>query len=132
MRSAEDSLIKGAGRMLAVAVVYYVAARLSLRLALVGESVTPLWPPTGIALVAFIWFGPRVWPAIAAAAFAVNLPISSGPAVAAGIAAGNTLAPLVSRRLLVAFNFDERLGRLRDVLTLVFMGALAAMTVSTT
>ncbi|HJR18353.1 MAG TPA: MASE1 domain-containing protein [Actinomycetota bacterium] len=132
MRSAEDSLIKGAGRMLAVAVVYYVAARLSLRLALVGESVTPLWPPTGIALVAFIWFGPRVWPAIAAAAFAVNLPISSGPAVAAGIAAGNTLAPLVSRRLLVAFNFDERLGRLRDVLTLVFMGALAAMTVSAT
>src|SRR4029078_12426541 len=35
------------GELVAVAVVYYVAARVSLRIALVGESITPLWPPTG-------------------------------------------------------------------------------------
>ena len=32
-------------------IAYYLAAQLSLRLALVGENITPLWPPTGIALM---------------------------------------------------------------------------------
>jgi len=131
VRNARRSLIPLAGRLLAIAVVYYIAARLSLRLSLVGESVTPLWPPTGIALVTFLWFGARVWPAIAVAAFLVNLP-DAGVGAAAGIAAGNTVAPLVSRRLLVGLGFDERLNRIRDVLTLIFAGALAAMTVSAT
>ncbi|MEX2554165.1 MAG: SpoIIE family protein phosphatase [Actinomycetota bacterium] len=116
----------------AIGVVYYVTAKLSLRLALVGESVTPLWPPTGIALVAFLWFGSRAWLGVAAAAFLVNLPISPNAAAAAGIAAGNTVAPLIARRLLQALDFRVELDRLQDALALVFAGALAAMTVSAT
>lgn len=114
----------------AVAVVYFVAAKLSLRLAVVGESVTPLWPPTGIALVAFLWFGVRVWPGIAAAAFLVNLPISPNAAAAAGIAAGNTVAPLVACKLLELSGFRQELNRLRDAVALVLPGALVSMTVS--
>src|SRR5437016_3029470 len=41
-------------RVFAVAVAYYVAAIVGLRLALVGAQVTPLWPPTGIALAALL------------------------------------------------------------------------------
>src|SRR5206468_8695730 len=37
--------------LVAVALVYWAAARLSLNLALVHGQVTPIWPPTGIALV---------------------------------------------------------------------------------
>jgi serine phosphatase RsbU (regulator of sigma subunit)/integral membrane sensor domain MASE1/anti-sigma regulatory factor (Ser/Thr protein kinase) len=116
----------------AIGVAYYVTAKLSLRLALVGESVTPLWPPTGIALVAFLWFGSRAWLGVAVAAFFVNLPISPNAGAAAGIAAGNTVAPLIARRLLRTFGFRVELDRLRDALALVFAGALAAMTVSAT
>ena len=47
-------------RLLTVAVGYYVAAKLGLRLALVADAVTPLWPPTGVAIVAFLAFGRRV------------------------------------------------------------------------
>ena len=67
-------------RLALVAVAYYVSARLGLELALVHGQVTPVWPPTGIALVAILVFGVRVWPAVAVAAFAVNLPI--GPTAA--------------------------------------------------
>src|ERR1700737_2121842 len=83
-------------RLALVAIAYWVAARLSLNLALVHGQVTPIWPPTGIALVAFLLIGRRAWPAIAVAAFAVNLPIGPSPMGAAVIAIGNTLAPLVS------------------------------------
>src|ERR1700694_5166811 len=87
-------------RLALVALAYWVAARLSLNLALVHGQVTPIWPPTGIALVAFLLIGRRAWPAIALAAFAVNLPIGPSLLGAAVIAAGNTLAPLVSVELL--------------------------------
>jgi integral membrane sensor domain MASE1 len=61
-------------RLLIVAITYYAAARLSLAFALVHGQVTPVWPPTGIAVVAFLALGPRMWPAVAVAALAVNLP----------------------------------------------------------
>src|SRR5207248_10862556 len=83
-----------------VAIAYWAAARLSLNLALVHGQVTPIWPPTGIAVVAILLMGRRVWPAIAAAAFALNLPLGPSPAGAALIAAGNTVAPLAAAEIL--------------------------------
>ena len=38
--------------LVAVAVAYYLGARFGLSLSLVKENVTPLWPPTGIAVAA--------------------------------------------------------------------------------
>jgi hypothetical protein len=69
MAAAVSRLPRPAGdllRLALVALAYYIAARLSLGLALVHGQVTPVWPPTGIALVAFLVFGLRTWPAIAA------------------------------------------------------------------
>src|SRR5205823_10248750 len=103
-------------RLLIVAVAYYGSARLGLELALVGHIVTPLWPPTGVAVVAVAAFGFSVWPAIALAAFAVNVTIANTPLVAAGIAAGNTLAPLAAGALLRRCGFDRSLARLRDAM----------------
>ncbi len=119
-------------RLVAIAVAYYVVARLGLRLSLVGESVTPLWPPTGLAVFALIGSGRRMWPAIAVAAFAVNLPISPNAGVAATIAAGNTLAPLVAATLLEAVGFRPALERVKDALAIVFLAALLSMLVSAT
>ena len=96
-----------------MAVVYYLAARVSLRIALVGENITPLWPPTGIALVAFLRSGRRLWPAIAVAAFLVNLPLIV-PAGAVATAAGNTAAPLVVALLLERLGFRTQMDRARE------------------
>ncbi|HLQ62332.1 MAG TPA: MASE1 domain-containing protein [Candidatus Acidoferrales bacterium] len=115
-----------------VATAYWLAARLSLNLALVHGQVTPIWPPTGIALVAVLVIGRRVWPAITIGALAVNLPIGPTPAAALVIAAGNTLAPMVSAELLRRADFRFELARFRDAIALVVLGALTGMAISAT
>src|ERR1700682_3032683 len=97
-----------------VALAYWFAASASLRLALVHGQVTPIWPPTGIALVAILVFGRRVSPAVFVAALAVNLPIGPSPLGATFIAAGNTLAPLTAAALLKRARFRIELDRMRD------------------
>ena len=116
----------------AVALAYWFAARLSLQLALVHGQVTPIWPPTGIALVSMLVFGRRVWPAIFLAALAVNLPIGPSPVGAAFIAAGNTLAPLAAALFLQRAGFRIELDRLRDAGAIIVLGALVSMTISAT
>lgn len=115
-----------------VAVAYAVAARLSLNLALVHGQVTPIWPPTGIALVAFLVIGRRAWIAIVAAAFAVNLPIGPSPIGAAEIAIGNTLAPLAASELLRKVGFHRQLDRISDAAAIIVLGALVGMAISAT
>ena len=115
-----------------VTLAYWLAASVSLRLALVHGQVTPIWPPTGIALVAILVFGRRVWPAVYVAALAVNLPIGPSPLGAAFIAAGNTLAPLAAAALLKRAGFRIELDRLRDAAVIIVLGALVAMTISAT
>jgi integral membrane sensor domain MASE1/anti-sigma regulatory factor (Ser/Thr protein kinase) len=119
-----------AAGVLLVAVAYYTAAKLGLRLALVGRNITPFWPPTGIAVVAFLVLGRSVWPGVALAAFVVNLPITTGVLPAAATAAGNTVAPLVAATLLAKVGFHRQIDRLRDATAIVFVGALLSMTIS--
>ena len=118
--------------LLLVALVYYASARLGLGLSVVGANVTPLWPPTGVAVAALLVLGRRTWPAIAAAAFAVNLPISDTLLAAAVTAVGNTAAPYLAVVLLDRVGFRRRLECRRDALAIVFIGALGAMLVSAT
>jgi len=115
-----------------VATAYYLGARLGLRLSLVEDNVTPLWPPTGIALTAFLLLGRRTWPGVAVAALAVNLPISASPLAAAVTAVGNTAAPFVAALLLEQVGFRRQLDRQRDALSIVFLAALGSMMISAT
>uniref|UniRef100_A0AAU2JK45 MASE1 domain-containing protein n=1 Tax=Streptomyces sp. NBC_00049 TaxID=2903617 RepID=A0AAU2JK45_9ACTN len=119
-------------RIAAVAAVYYGAARVGLLEQLVRDQVTPLWPPTGVALAGLLMLGLRVWPGIALGAFLVN--VSLGPSLLSvlAITAGNTLAPVCACLMLRRAGFRNDLDRLRDVLALVFLGALAGMLISST
>jgi len=117
--------------IVALGVLYYLAARIGLRLAVVEENITPLWPPTGLALVAFLRYGRRLWPGVAIAAFLVNLPITNFPA-ALITAAGNTVAPMLAAWLLERVGFRQQIDRVRDVAALVVLAALLSMTVSAT
>src|SRR6185503_1639253 len=93
------SRIKKLAGIVALIVVYVCAGKFGLSLASLNASVSPVWPPTGIALAALLIWGLRLWPAIFIGAFLVNIMTPSPPGttlVAAiiktlGLAIGNTL-----------------------------------------
>src|SRR5712691_12186377 len=131
-RDRKVGLVSTVLQLAVVALAYWFAAQVSLRLALVHGQVTPIWPPTGIAVVAILVFGRRLWPAVFLAALAVNLPIGPSPLGAAFIAAGNTVAPVTAAALLKRAGFRIELDRLRDAAAIIVLGALVAMTISAT
>ncbi|MEU9859961.1 MASE1 domain-containing protein [Streptomyces sp. NPDC047971] len=133
MRGAEMSRYGSAAlRVLAVAAVYYGAARLGLLQQLVRDQVTPLWPPTGVALAALLLMGLRVWPGIALGAFLANVFLGPSAVAVLAITVGNTLAPVCAFLMLRRAGFRTELDRLRDVLALIFFGALGGMLISST
>ncbi len=88
---------------LAVCTAYVVAAKLSLRLASIHPSATPVWPPTGIAIATLVALGLRFWPSIFIGAFLVNLTTAGSVLTSIGIATGNTLEALLASFLVVRF-----------------------------
>lgn len=119
-------------QILMVAGAYLVAAKLGLRQELVRGQVTPLWPPTGIALACLLLLGLRIWPGITLGAFLVNVAIGPTALAVVMISVGNTLAPVCAYLLLTRVGFRLTLDRLRDALALVFLGALGGMLISAT
>ncbi|MER5941238.1 MASE1 domain-containing protein [Streptomyces sp. NPDC001928] len=119
-------------RLVVVAAAYYGSAKLGLEQQLVRGQVTPFWPPTGIALVALLLWGLRMWPGIALGAFLVNAPLGPSILPVLAIVAGNTIAPVCACLLLRRVRFRLTLDRLQDALALVFLGALGGMLISAT
>ncbi|MFB6815951.1 MASE1 domain-containing protein [Streptomyces sp. NPDC056347] len=122
-------------RTLAVAAAYCAAGGLGLieEVSVHGAVVTPLWPPTGIALGALIALGPGAWPGVALGSLLVVATLSGSVTLSTFVVvAGNTAAPLCSYLMLRRAGFRGELDRLRDRVLLVFLGALAGMTVSAT
>ncbi|OKI45924.1 hypothetical protein A6A29_30670 [Streptomyces sp. TSRI0281] len=122
-------------QILGVAAVYYGSGRLGLLREVVvhGSVVTPLWPPTGVALGALLVLGARIWPGIALGAL-LTITATSGSFAwsGLGIVAGNTAAPLCAYLMLRRVGFRSELARLRDGIALVLLGAFAGMLISAT
>ncbi len=116
-----------------VAAVYFFAGRLGLAVPYTSGNVSPVWPAAGIALGAILLSGPRVWPAVAAGGFLVNL-FTPVPAMSAfGMAIGNAAGPLAGAWMLRRTRgFDPCLGRLSDVIRLIVLGAFAGTAISAT
>lgn len=121
-------------RILVVAGAYWLGGRIGFteRVVVDGSVVTPLWPPTGIALTALLWMGLSVWPGILIGALATIATISTVSVDALAILAGNTMAPVAAYLMLRIAGFRPALNRLRDGVALVFLGALAGMLISAT
>jgi signal transduction histidine kinase len=119
--------------LVGLAGVYVVAGKLGLSLALVHASASAVWPPTGIALAAFLVFGRSVWPAILAGAFLVNLSTAGNAATSLAIAAGNTLEGLAGAALAVRFaGGREAFERPRNVFAFIALAGLVATAISPT
>ncbi|MFF9686935.1 MASE1 domain-containing protein [Streptomyces sp. NPDC014623] len=122
-------------QMLGIAAAYYASGRLGLLRPVGVENsvVTPLWPPSGIAVASLLCLGLRIWPGIALGALSTVISMSDGFTFwGLAVTAGSTLAPLCSFLALRAMGFRPELGRLRDGLILVFLGAMGGMLISAT
>jgi integral membrane sensor domain MASE1/anti-sigma regulatory factor (Ser/Thr protein kinase) len=117
---------------LVVAGAYYASAKLGLQLAFENESVTAVWPPTGIALAALVLGGRQLWPGVLLGAFLANVTTDVPVYTAAGIAVGNTLEAVVGAWLLDRFGFRPSLLRLRDVFALAVLAGAVSTAVSAT
>jgi serine phosphatase RsbU (regulator of sigma subunit) len=122
-----------AASILVLAAAYYGAAKLGLSFAFATESVTAIWPPTGLALAALVLGGYRLWPGVAIGAFLANSWSGIPLAATVGITCGNTLEALAGAFLLhrVA-SFRPTLERVRDVFALVILAAGISTAISAT
>ena len=127
------SRLELAGLIIVIAVVYFASAELGLSLASVHTNVSPVWPPTGIAIASLLIFGWRVWPAVLVGAFAANLPTHISMPTALGIALGNTLEALVAYSLLSKRSWRPKsLNSVAGVLRFVLYAAVLAPMLSAT
>ena len=121
------------GLATAVGLVYLVAAGLGLSLASVHTNVSPVWPPTGVAVAALLIFGRSLWPAILLGAFTANLWTGVSIPTAGGIALGNTLEAVLAVSLLRRGKaFDTALDSVSDVIRFLLYAVIISPTVSAT
>jgi integral membrane sensor domain MASE1 len=118
--------------ILALAAVYFGAAKFGLALAFVNASATAVWPPTGIALAALLLWGYRLWPGIFLGAFLVNITTQGTLLTTLGIATGNTLEALLGVWLVNEFaNGRRAFEQARDIFKFVLLAVFVSTAAST-
>src|SRR5690348_15382772 len=124
---------KEAIEIVVLAAAYFVAGKFGLTMAFVHPSSTAVWPPTGIALTALLIFGYRVWPGIFLGAFLVNLTTAGSAITSLGIAAGNTLEPVLGAYLVFRFaNGRKCFETVQDSVKFAILAGVVSTTVSAT
>ena len=117
---------------IALAGAYVAAAKLGIELSVARGVITPVWAPTGIALAGLLLFGRQLWPAVAIGAFVANATSGASFGEAAGISVGNTLEAVVGATLLLRVDLRPTLDRVRDVVSLVVLGAAVSPVIAAT
>ena len=128
-----SKIVPRIGRSLIVAILYFAGAELGLSLASLHSNVTPVWPPTGIAIASLLIFGRQVWLGIFVGALVANLLTDIPILSSLGIAIGNTLEALIAYWLLRrSKRWTGSLESVSSVLTFVVYAAVLAPLVSAT
>src|SRR3954453_11623420 len=113
-----------AGAVVLLAVLYWAAAKIGLRLAYLDGAVTAMWPPVGLGIAALVLYGPWLWPGIVIGDLLVG-DYSTPLGTVVGQTVGNTLEVLVAalllRRLMAGRPAMDRVGA---VFALVPAGAV--------
>ncbi|WP_189836530.1 MASE1 domain-containing protein, partial [Sulfurirhabdus autotrophica] len=94
-----------------LALMYFLAGRLGLLLAIPPGYATAIFPPAGFALAALLLYGNRIWPGVLLGSFALNLSMaphfqnvfSHTGLVALSIAIGATMQGLFGAALIRRF-----------------------------
>jgi diguanylate cyclase (GGDEF)-like protein len=121
------------GAIAVLGALLFEAGTLGLKLAYVHASATAVWPPTGIALAAFLLFGTRLWPGVFIGAFLANISVAGDLPTTLCISAGNTLEALIGATLVSRYAQGRNfLYDPRSFFGFVLLAALGSTTVSAT
>lgn len=117
-----------------VAGLYFLAAKLGLSLAFLNASVSPVWPPTGVAIALVFWLGYRSAPGVLLGALIANYLLTDvSLATAVGISIGNTLEAITAVYLVRRFvGSGSPFNRAIDVLKFVVFAGLLSTAISAT
>ena len=117
-----------------IAGAYYVLAIAGFQLASINPSISPVWPPAGLAVAAFLLWGPRVLVPVFIGAYLANVGVTGAAGSSLIIAASNSLEALIIGTLLARFSggvrtFDTPAGIARFVLFGLVSGTLVGATI---
>jgi diguanylate cyclase (GGDEF)-like protein len=126
-------LLRRSSVFVGVALLYIIAGKLGLRLAFFHPSATPVWAPSGIALVALLVLGREMAPAVFIGAFVVNLTTAGTVATSLAIALGNTLEVLCGATLVARYAGGRHaLQRTPDIVRFAAFAAVGSTTIAAT
>jgi signal transduction histidine kinase len=128
-------------KIILVAILYYMAARLGYFLAFEGTNALPAWPPSGIAFALIILLGRKSWPGITIGALIANimaywnvpgLATQTVIGVSSFIAIGSTLEAIVGNYLIKnwikdAFPFYHTKNAFRFLYITLFIAFIGAV-----
>ena len=112
---------------------YFAAGKFGLSLAFVNPNTTAVWPPTGIALAAFLILGDYAGIGILLGAFLVNFTTSGDILSSIAVAIGNTLEGLIGARLVNRFaHGTQAFNSAQDVFKFALLAGLLSTAVGAT
>ena len=117
----------------AVGLIYILTGKLGLDYAYLHASATPVWPPAGIALAAFLIRGVGLWPVIFVGAFLINISTAGSVATSLAIALGNTLEAVLGAILVNRYAGGRNaLDRVRYIFLFAVLAGFLSTAVSAT
>lgn len=115
--------------IIGLAVVYYVASKLSMRLGRTPQEAALFWPPVGLAVAVLLTQGYRMWPGVALGVFLTSWAAKMSWESALLLSVGDTLEALLGvwcyRRVLV--RFGDATGPFGEILAIVAGGVVAPL-----
>lgn len=115
-------------KIIILAVVYHLAARLSLKMAFMQANTSPVWPPTGISIAVLLIFGLSLWPGITLGVLGGSLLTGAPLSLAIGMALGNTLEAVIAVYLLKnRYQFHKSFDRISDVVAFALVSLISTV-----
>lgn len=133
MNSLQTNQLKYLGKIIAFALLYFIAARLGFFSMFNGEIPTLIWPASAFSLAVLLIFGLELWPGISLGALMVAISNNHSLALTLTIIVTHTMEPVVGAYLIRRVSdFNIALERPRDVFTFIGFGAVVGPAVGAT